>query len=118
MANTIASGTIASTLNANDWGGLFSHVYTFTSTISDNDAIAQHAHGVFDATVTGAALGDMVLGVAITNDLKDGDNVIVSASAQVSATNTVQVILDVPAAYNADDLNTAVIKLLVVRPTW
>ncbi len=60
MANTIASGTIASTLNANDWGGLFSHVYTFTSTISDNDAVAQHAHGVFDATVTGVALGDMV----------------------------------------------------------
>tara|TARA_R110000851_G_scaffold180248_1_gene327436 strand:+ start:2908 stop:3264 length:357 start_codon:yes stop_codon:yes gene_type:complete len=118
MANTIASGTIASTLNANDWGGLFSHVYTFTSTISDNDAVAQHAHGVFAATVTGVALGDMVIGVAITNDLKDSDDVIASASAQVSATNTVQVIIDVPAAYNLDDLNTAVIKLLVARPTW
>jgi hypothetical protein len=125
MANTIATVTSESAeSNSSSFGGegafhqLFNPTYVFTGTISDMDAVAATAIGEFDVTITGVALGDMVLGVAVNANLDDGTDQC-SLSAHVSATDTVTVQLSADnAEFAADDLNAKTIKLIVGRPNW
>jgi hypothetical protein len=72
----------------------------------------------FDVTVTGVALGDMVLGISIAKDLDDGtDQCALSAYVAAADTVTVQLSAD-NAEFAVDDLNGAVFKMLVGRPNW
>ena len=127
MANTItntpASTGEASTISSayvgeGAFSKLFTTVYTYKGTVSDQDAVAATAIGEFDVTVTGVAFNDIVLGISIGKDLDDGTDQC-SCSAHVSAANTVTVQLEADdAQYAADDLNTAVVKMLIGRPSW
>jgi len=127
MANAITNATAstgeASTISTGYIGEgafakLFSTCYTYKGTISDQDAVAATAIGEFDITLTGVALGDIVLGVSINANLDDGTDQC-SCSAHVSAANTVTLQLEADdAQFAADDLNTKVVKLLVGRPSW
>ncbi len=116
MANTI---TLTSTKDGREqWHGLFSKMWKCTGTVVDMEAVAATAIGEFDITVTGVALGDMVLAVSIAKDLDDGTDQ-ASLTAYVAAANTVTVQLSADnAAYAVDDLNTAVFKMLIGRPNW
>lgn len=127
MANTITN-VVAETGEASTiseayvgegaFSKLFSTVYTFGGTIDDQDAVAATAIGEFDVTVTGVAFNDIVLGVSIGKDLDDGTDQC-ACSAHVSAANTVTVqLLADDAEFAADDLNTALIKILIGRPSW
>ena len=119
MANTI-TGTLASVTTTEEqaWNTLFPTMYTFTGTISDQDAVALTAIGEFDVTMTGVALNDMVLGISIGKDLDDGTDQC-SASAHISAADTVTVQLSADnAEFAADDLNTAAVHILIGRPGW
>ena len=98
---------------------LFSTVYCYEGTISDQDAVAINTIEEYSITVTGVALGDMVLGVSVNNALNDagGDEVLMEAS--VSAANTVLLRLHADTAeFAADTLNTKVVKILIGRPAW
>ena len=117
MANTIAASSIKRKGNQ-QFQGLFSDMWEVTATISDQDAIALTTITEFDLTVSGVALGDMVIGVSSTVDLNDGSNeAIMNAYVSAANTLTVQIMAD-EAEFAADAMNTAVIKVLVGRPAW
>lgn len=117
MANTIS----VTKQERGSWGNpqsWFSEVWAVSGTIDDQDAVAATTIGEFDVTVTGVALGDMVVGVVVNKDLDDGtDQAAVSAYVAAADTVTVQVLAD-NAEFAADDLNGSVIKFLVGRPAW
>ena len=114
MANTI--GTLTVRRGNKQFQGAFKEMWTVTGTISDQDAVAATAIGEFDVTVTGVALGDMVLGVAVSVNLDDGtDQATMSAHVSAADTITVQLAAD-DAQYAADDLNASTIKVLIGRP--
>ena len=90
----------------------FSQLWRVTDTEYDPASIADGDEAARDITVTGVALGDMVIGVSLSLDAVD---LVVNAS--VTAANTVTVVL----ANNtggAVDLETLDIKVLVGRPVW
>lgn len=120
MANTI-TGTVASVVTTEEqaWNTLFPTMYTFTGTVSDQDAITAATVGEFDVTVTGVALGDIVLGVSINKDLTDTDSDVVTLHAYVSAANTVTVqLLGDGTSFTADYLNSSTVKMLIGRAGW
>jgi hypothetical protein len=116
MANTI---TVTSTKRGKQqFQGAFDEMWRVAGTIDDQDAVALTTIGEFDVTVSGVALGDMVLGIAVNKDLDDGTDQC-SMAAHVSAANTVTVqLLADNAEFAADDLNTSTIKMLIARPGW
>jgi len=90
----------------------FSQLWRVTDTEYNPASIADGDEAARDITVTGVALGDMVIGVSLSLDAAD---LVVNAS--VTAANTVTVVL----ANNtggAVDLETLDIKVLVGRPVW
>jgi hypothetical protein len=90
----------------------FSQLWRVTDTEYNPASIADGDEAARDITVTGVALGDMVIGVSLSLDAVD---LVVNAS--VTAANTVTVVL----ANNtggAVDLETLDIKVLVGRPVW
>lgn len=116
MANAI---TLNSATRARDqFQGAFSEMWKVKATITDQDAITATDTVSFALTVPGVALGDMCIGVSLTNDLSDGTDQAI-ATAVVTAANTVnlRITADV-GAYAVDDLNNAVVKILIGRPTW
>ncbi len=116
MANTIA--TNSTNRGQRQFQGSFTEVWTAKATISDQDSISAGDTIGFDITVPGVALGDMVLGISLTNDLSDGtDQAVVTGVVTAANTVTVRVQADV-GAYAADDLNSAVVKVIVGRPAW
>jgi hypothetical protein len=122
MANTITTSTVGAAGGAYVGEGafskLFTDVYTFSGTITDQDAVLATAIGEFDVTITGVALGDAVLCCVVNLDLDDGtDQAILTAHVSAANTVTVQLMAD-DGAYAADDLNTKTIKILVGRPSW
>ena len=122
MANTITTSSVqqgvGKYVGEGAFSKLFSTIYTFTGTISDQDAVAATAIGEFDVTITGVALGDVVLAVAVNANIDDGtDQGILTAHVSAANTVTVQLMAD-DAQYAADDLNTKTIKMLVGRPGW
>lgn len=119
MANTIAATTGFPERKRQSFEGLFSDMWVFKGTISDMAAVAATAIGEFDVTVTGVALGDIVLGVSVDKDLDDGTDQALALQGYVAAANTVTIqLMADDGAYAADDLNTQTIKFLVVRPAW
>ena len=116
MADTITVNTQVK--NVAQFQGLFNEMWTVKATISDQDAIALTTIKEFDCTVSGLALGDMVLGVSCTVDLNDGSNeALMNAYVSAANTVTVQVMAD-EAEFAADALNTGVVRILIGRPTW
>jgi hypothetical protein len=88
------------------------------TTITDNDAVALTDTMRIAITVPGVALGDIVFARSITNDLSDGTDQCIF-NAYVTAANTVSLQFTADAgAYAADDLNNAVVRLVIGRPTW
>ena len=116
MANSITRNSYKR--GTEQFGGAFKDMWTVKATISDQDAISATDTISFAITVPGVALGDQVIGFGITNDLSDGtDQAIVRAHVTAAETVTVYVTADV-GAYAADDLNNAVVKVLIGRPAW
>lgn len=58
------------------------------SAVSDVGSISDGDEAALDITVTGAALGDIILGCSVSVDIADG-----VLDAQVSSANTVSVVL-------------------------
>jgi hypothetical protein len=116
MANTI-------TLNSYERGsqqfqGAFSEQWRVKATITDQDAVSATDTVRFSLTIPGVVLGDMVVGITMTNDTSDGtDQAIVTGWVTAADTVAVQVNADV-GQYAADDLNNAVVKILIGRPSW
>jgi hypothetical protein len=116
MANT--TGTPIVTRGSNQFQGAFGEMWEVTVTITDQDAVALTDTARWPVTVPGVALGDMVLGLSITNDLSDGtDQAVLSAYVTAANTVNIQVLADA-GQYAADDLNNAVVKMLIARPAW
>lgn len=117
MANSIT--TNSTSRGQRQFQGNFTEVWTAKATITDQDAISASDTASFDITVKGVALGDMVLGISLTNDLSDGtDQAVVTGIVSAANTVTVRVHADVGTNYAADDLNNAVVKVIVGRPAW
>lgn len=117
MADTITTDTVER--GSQQFQGAFKEMWTVKGTITDQDAIAANDTASFALTVTGVALGDICLGVSLTNDLSDGtDQADVSAVVTAANTVTIRVHADVGTTYAADDLNNAIVKVLVGRPNW
>lgn len=90
----------------------FSQFWRVTDTEHNPASILDGDELALDITVTGVALGDMVLGVSTSIDV--GDLVV---DATVTAANTVTVVY----ANNtggAVDLGSHDVKVLVGRPVW
>lgn len=116
MANSITTNTV--TRGKQQFQGVLNELWTVKGTISDQDSIAIGDTASFDLTVNGVVLGDMVLGISLTNDLSDGvDQAAVMGIITAANTVTVRVSADA-GAYAADDLNGSVVKVLVGRPSW
>lgn len=114
MANTIGTPTVNRARKS--FSGWFSEMWSVQATISDQDAITATDSIRFSLTVPGVALGDMVICASITNDLSDGtDFAILTGIVSAADTVIVQVNADV-GAYAVDDLNNAVVRLLIGRP--
>ena len=86
MANTIGTPTINRARK--NFTGWFSEMWSVQATISDQDAITATDTVRFSLTVPGVALGDMCMGLSITNDLSDGTDQAI-LSAWVTAADTV-----------------------------
>ena len=117
MANTI---TLVSSQRAREqFQGAFSgEMYRVRATIDDQDAVAATDSVLFPLTVTGLALGDIVVGFSLSVDQSDGtDNAVVQCYVSAANTLTVHVQADV-AEFAADALNAAIVRALVVKPNW
>lgn len=116
MANTIGTPT---TIDARgQFQGFFERMWAVKATITDQDAIALTDTMRLSLTVTGVALGDVIVGYSITNDLSDGtDQCIMQCYVTAADTVVVQFTADA-GQYAVDDLNNAVVRILIGRPTW
>lgn len=116
MANSITTNTV--TRGKKQFQGVFNEMWTVKGTITDQDAIAIGDTASFALTVPGVALGDLCLGVSLTSDLSDGtDQAVVTAIVSAADTVTIRVNADA-GEYAVDDLNSAVVKVFVARPSW
>lgn len=116
MANTAGTPTIVQARA--QFQGAFSDMWTVRVTITDQDAIAITDTMRIAITVPGVALGDHVISRAINNDLSDGTDQAIF-DAYVTAANTVSLQFTADAGqYAVDDLNNAVITLLIGRPNF
>lgn len=116
MANTATVNTQVK--NVQQFQGLYNEMWTVKATISDQDAITATDTMSIALTVSGVALGDQVIAKSISNDLSDGtDQAVFQAFVTAADTVTLRFTADA-GAYAADDLNTAVVRLVVGRPTW
>ena len=91
--------------------GAFSDTWAIKDTFNFG-SIADGNEEVTGVTVSGVALGDMVLGVASSVDVADLD-----LTANVTAANTVTVVV-LNNTGGAIDLATAEYTALVGRPNW
>ncbi len=118
MANTLTKvkSTQGEWKNPQGW---FTEVWTVEATIDDQDAISATDTAVFSTiSVQGVALGDMVIGCVVDNDLSDGTDQVV-VQGLVTAADTVSLYVTADAgAYAVDDLNDATVKMMIGRPAW
>lgn len=116
MANTI--GTPTNVQARSQFQGAFSEMWTVKATITDQDAIAATDTLALSLTVKGVLAGDLCIAWSITNDLSDGtDQAIMSCVVTTTDTVEVRFTADV-GQYAIDDLNNAVVRILVGRPNW
>jgi len=111
MANAVTVGTIRR--GNKQFQGAFKEMWTVNATAAFDTNIAADAGEEFALTVTGVALGDMVIGVAPGG--ADPEPNIFTYGAQVTAANTLN--LKVMAAAADTPLPTS-FKILVGRPNW
>lgn len=117
MANTV-------TVNRYETGnkqfqGAFSEMWAITAKVDDQDAVAINDTAAITMTVPGVALGDMVIGTSLTLDSFDagGDGAVIYS--QVTAANTVSLVIHADVAeFAADAITGATVKILVGRPAW
>lgn len=116
MPNTVGTPTVVR--GTNQFQGAFNEMWEVTVTITDQDAVALTDTARFSVTVPGVALGDMIIGFSITNDLSDGtDQCVFIPYITAANTLTLQVTADA-GQYAVDDLNNSVVKVLIGRPAW
>lgn len=116
MANTIT--LVSQKQGAEQFRGAFSDMWKVRATIDDTDAIALNDTLALSVTVSGLALGDIVLGGSVSLDLSDGTDQAVLTYA-VTAANTLTLYLHADLGeFAADALNGAVVRCLVARPIW
>jgi hypothetical protein len=117
MANTI---TVSRVEQGNkQFQGVFSEMWGVTATIVDHDAVPLNDTVTINMTVPGVVLGDMVIGMSLNMDSIDGDGDGAVIHAEVGSANTVLFVLHADlAAFAADAITNAVIKLLIGRPAW
>lgn len=116
MANTIGTPTIIDARG--QFQGFFERMWAIKATVTDNDAITATDTVSMAITVPGVALGDVVVAFSITNDLSDGtDQAIMQCYVTAADTVVVRFTADV-GAYADNDLNNAVVRILIGRPTW
>lgn len=99
--------------------GAFNEMFTVTVSVTDNDANnAGNAIG-FATTVTGVALGDMVLGISPSVDVVESATQITIWSGYVTAANELTMIATNVDTGNvsADDM-IGTYKVLIGRPAW
>ena len=107
----MALSSITSSQGVQQFPGAFSEMFAVTATV-DFGSIDDGNEEDQTGTVTGLALGDMVLGISFSLDTTD-----ITIAATVSAANT----LNVQALNNtggAIDLGSGVLKVLIGRPSW
>lgn len=92
--------------------GVFDRVWEVRATI-DADSLADAAGDNDTITVPGVALGDIVIGFSLGVDLAG-----MTATAYVSAANTVTVRFQNESATNPLNLGETTIKVLIGRPGW
>ena len=111
MANAVTIGTVRR--GNKQFQGAFKEMWTVTATAVFDTDVAADAGEEFALTVTGVALGDMVLGIAPGGADPEPDQF--DYSAQVTAANTLNVAVHATAANTP--LATS-FKVLVGRPNW
>lgn len=111
MANAVTVGTVRR--GNKQFQGAFKEMWTVNATAAFDTNIAADAGEEFALTVTGVALGDMVLGVAPGG--ADPEPNIFTYGAQVTAANTLNVKV---LATGADTPGVTSFKILVGRPNW
>lgn len=117
MANTVVVNRVER--GAKQFQGAFTDMWTVTSTVSDQDAVAINDTLAVTMTVPGVVLGDMVIGTSLTLDSLDagGDGAVIHC--EVTAADTVSLLIHADVAeFAADSITGAVIKVLVGRPSW
>lgn len=92
--------------------GIFDRVFEVRATI-DADSLADGAGDSDTIAVPGVALGDVVIGFSLSVDLAG-----MTATAYVSAADTVTVRFQNESGTNPLNLGPATIKVLVGRPGW
>lgn len=114
MAFTTA-GTATSHRHRQQFGTLWSDMFQISITGADPANVGAGAEDTQTYTVTGLALGDVVLGVSLSVDQTvDGD-----ISAYVSAANTLTIrISNLNGASGLNYAASTTIKVLVGRPAW
>ena len=114
MAFTTA-GTATAQRHRQQFGTLWSDMFQISITGANPASVAAGAEDTQTYTVTGLALGDVVLGVSLSVDQTvDGD-----ISAYVSAANTLTIrISNLNGASGLDYAASTTIKVLVGRPAW
>ena len=116
MANTIGTPTYVDARG--QFQGFFERMWAVKATITDQDAITATDTLSLSLTVPGVALGDVCVAWSITNDLSDGtDQAVMSCVVSAADTVAVRFTADV-GQYAIDDLNNAVVRILIGRPTW
>jgi hypothetical protein len=116
MANTLTVNTVKR--GEKQFQGLFNEMWTVKATVADQDAVSANDTAAFTMTVPGVALGDIVVAGGLNVDLSDGtDQAVVEFKVTAANTVTMYVHADV-GEFAADDLNSAVAKLVVARPNW
>lgn len=111
MANAVTIGTVVR--GEKQFQGVFDEMWTVTATAAFDTNIAADAGEEFALTVTGVALGDMVIGIAPGGADPEPD--IFTYEAEITAANTVNV--SVKAAAADIPLPTS-FKILIGRPAW
>lgn len=116
MANAITVNTVTSGMG--QLQAVADQLWAVKATISDQDAIAITDTASFSMTVADVVAGDIVLGVSVGNDLSDGtDQACVTAVVTANDTVVLRVLAD-KGEYAADDLNGAVVKIIIARPAF
>lgn len=111
MANAVTIGTVVR--GEKQFQGVFNEMWIITATAAFDTDVAADAGEEFALTVSGVALGDMVIGIVPTGADPEPDQF--DYSAQVTAANTLNV------AVHATAANTPLptgFKILVGRPNW
>lgn len=111
-----AAGTAAVTLShRQQFQALYSTMFAVSITGADPANVAAGAEDTQTYTITGLALGDMVLGISLSVD----QTVDCDINAYVSAANTLTLrISNLNAASGLNFASGTTIKVLVGRPAW